>query len=70
MSSRCLHILYNASISNQARYEDEKQTIKDILRKKDFDVTIDTTYDQFADVLSEDARSEKLDAGIKLFSKV
>lgn len=47
----------------KARYEDEKQIIKDILRKKEFDVTSDTTYEAFADVISEDDRSEKLDAG-------
>lgn len=47
----------------KARYEDEKQTIRDILKKKNFDVTVDTTYEAFADVLSEDDRSAKLDAG-------
>jgi pre-mRNA-processing factor 40 len=47
----------------KARYEDEKQLIKEILKSKNFDVTIDTTYIDFATILSEDARSATLDGG-------
>lgn len=47
----------------KARYEDEKQLIKDILRSKGFEVTIATTYVDFATVLSEDTRSATLDGG-------
>ncbi|CAG2118844.1 unnamed protein product [Medioppia subpectinata] len=47
----------------KARYEDEKQMIKDILKSKDFEVTIATTYIDFATILSEDTRSATLDGG-------
>ena len=47
----------------KARYEDEKQLIKDILRSRNFEVTIATTYVDLATVLSEDTRSATLDAG-------
>ncbi|CAG2175583.1 unnamed protein product [Oppiella nova] len=47
----------------KARYEDEKQLIKDILKSKDFEVTIATTYIDFATILSEDTRSATLDGG-------
>jgi pre-mRNA-processing factor 40 len=47
----------------KARYEDEKQIIRDILKKQSVDVTVDTTYEAFAEVLSKDDRSAKLDAG-------
>ncbi|XP_054166248.1 pre-mRNA-processing factor 40 homolog A-like [Oppia nitens] len=47
----------------KARYEDEKQLIKDILKSKDFEVTIGTSYVDFATILSEDARSATLDGG-------
>ncbi|RWS25820.1 pre-mRNA-processing factor 40 A-like protein [Leptotrombidium deliense] len=47
----------------KARYEDEKQIIRDILKVKDFEVSTSTTYEDFATVLSEDDRSATLDAG-------
>ncbi|RWS07291.1 pre-mRNA-processing factor 40 A-like protein [Dinothrombium tinctorium] len=47
----------------KARYEDEKQIIRDILKVKDFELTTRTTYEDFATVLSEDDRSATLDAG-------
>ncbi|KAI1292782.1 Pre-mRNA-processing factor 40 -like protein A [Halotydeus destructor] len=47
----------------KARYEDEKLIIKDILKRKAFDVTGETTYDAFVDCISEDDRSGQLDAG-------
>lgn len=47
----------------KARFEEEKLIIRDILKKQNFDVNIDTTYDVFADVVSKDERSSKLDAG-------
>ena len=45
------------------RYEDEKAIIRDILSKNNFEVKLDTSYETFADVVSTDDRSEKLDAG-------
>lgn len=45
------------------RYEDEKIIIREILANKKFEVKLDTTYESFADVVSTDDRSEKLDAG-------
>ncbi|XP_053208563.1 pre-mRNA-processing factor 40 homolog A-like isoform X2 [Panonychus citri] len=47
----------------KARYEDEKQIIRDIVKTSGFQVDISTTYEDFATVLSEDDRSASLDAG-------
>ena len=47
----------------KARYEDEKQIIRDILKVSGFIVEANTTYEDFATVLSEDDRSATLDAG-------
>ncbi|KAK9876064.1 hypothetical protein WA026_011173 [Henosepilachna vigintioctopunctata] len=47
----------------KARFHDEKKIIKEILREKDFEVKVDTTFDQFATVICEDKRSATLDAG-------
>lgn len=47
----------------KARYEDEKQVIKDILRSRNYSVTLDSTFVDFATFVSEDERSAKLDGG-------
>ncbi|XP_023312754.1 pre-mRNA-processing factor 40 homolog A-like, partial [Anoplophora glabripennis] len=47
----------------KSRFHDEKKIIKEILREKDFEVKVDTTFDQFATVICEDKRSATLDAG-------
>lgn len=45
------------------RYEDDKEIIREILRKQNFEVKSDTTYEAFVEVLSQDDRTEKVDAG-------
>jgi pre-mRNA-processing factor 40 len=45
------------------RYEDDKEIIRDIIRRKNFEVAAETTYEEFVEVLSRDDRSEKIDAG-------
>ncbi|CAH1185423.1 unnamed protein product [Phyllotreta striolata] len=47
----------------KSRFHDEKKIIKEILKEKNFEVQIDTTFDQFATVICEDKRSASLDAG-------
>ncbi|KAG5886292.1 Pre-mRNA-processing factor 40-like protein A [Gonioctena quinquepunctata] len=47
----------------KSRFHDEKKIIKEILREKDFEVKVDTSFDQFATVICEDKRSATLDAG-------
>lgn len=47
----------------KARYEDEKQIINEILKARNFTVTLNTTFEDFADFLSEDERSADLDGG-------
>lgn len=47
----------------KARYEDEKQIINDILKDRNFNITMDTTYVEFATFVSEDERSADLDGG-------
>ncbi|XP_044764182.1 pre-mRNA-processing factor 40 homolog A isoform X2 [Coccinella septempunctata] len=47
----------------KARFHDEKKIIKEILKEKEFEVEIDTTFDQFATVICEDKKSATLDAG-------
>ncbi|KAJ8954208.1 hypothetical protein NQ318_005803 [Aromia moschata] len=47
----------------KSRFHDEKKIIKEILREKNFEVKVDTTFDQFATVICEDKRSATLDAG-------
>lgn len=47
----------------KSRFHDEKKIIKEILKEKDFEVGVDTTFDQFATVICEDRRSATLDAG-------
>lgn len=47
----------------KARFHDEKKIIKEILKEKQFDVKVDTTFEKFATVVCEDKRSATLDAG-------
>lgn len=47
----------------KARYEDENQIISEILRDRNFNMTLETTYVDFASFVSEDERSAKLDPG-------
>lgn len=47
----------------KSRFHDEKKIIKEILKEKNFEVKVDTTFDQFATVICEDKRSATLDAG-------
>lgn len=47
----------------KARYEDEKQIINEILKDRNFTITLDTTYVEFATFVSEDERSANLDGG-------
>ncbi|XP_060108588.1 pre-mRNA-processing factor 40 homolog B [Heteronotia binoei] len=51
----------------KARFHDEKKIIKDILKDRNFSVEINTTFEDFAHVISFDKRAATLDAGnIKL----
>ncbi|XP_048346195.1 pre-mRNA-processing factor 40 homolog B isoform X2 [Sphaerodactylus townsendi] len=51
----------------KARFHDEKKIIKDILKDRNFCVEINTTFEDFAHVISFDKRAATLDAGnIKL----
>ncbi|UYV61633.1 PRPF40A [Cordylochernes scorpioides] len=47
----------------KAKFHDEKKYIKDILKEKGFVVEVNTTFEEFATVVSEDHRSSTLDAG-------
>jgi len=47
----------------KSRFHDEKKIIKEILKEKDFDVQVSTTFEQFATIVCEDKRSGTLDAG-------
>lgn len=47
----------------KARYEDEKQIIYEILKARNFTITLDTTFVDFATFVSEDERSANLDGG-------
>lgn len=47
----------------KARFHDEKKIIKEILKEKEFEVKVDTTFEQFATVVCEDKKSATLDAG-------
>lgn len=38
----------------KARFHDEKKIIKDILKEKDFDMTADTSFEDFATIVCED----------------
>lgn len=47
----------------KARFHGEKKIIKDILREKQFDVKVNTTFEDFATIVCEDKKSAQLDAG-------
>jgi pre-mRNA-processing factor 40 len=47
----------------KARYEDEKQIINEILKARNFNITLETTFVDFATFVSEDERSANLDGG-------
>lgn len=47
----------------KARYEDEKQIINEILKDRNFTINLDTTFVDFATLVSEDERSANLDGG-------
>ncbi|KAL0274675.1 UNVERIFIED_CONTAM: hypothetical protein PYX00_002747 [Menopon gallinae] len=47
----------------KSRFHDEKKIIKEILREKNFEVYVSTTFEEFATVVCEDRRSATLDAG-------
>ncbi|XP_017854029.1 pre-mRNA-processing factor 40 homolog A [Drosophila busckii] len=47
----------------KARFHDEKKTIREILKEKQFVVQAKTTFEDFATVVCEDKRSASLDAG-------
>ncbi|XP_072265713.1 pre-mRNA-processing factor 40 homolog B isoform X3 [Pyxicephalus adspersus] len=51
----------------KARFHDEKKIIKDILKDRNFGVEVNTTFEDFAHIISFDKRAATLDAGnIKL----
>ncbi|XP_062975839.1 pre-mRNA-processing factor 40 homolog B isoform X2 [Elgaria multicarinata webbii] len=51
----------------KARFHDEKKIIKDILKDRSFSVEVNTTFEDFAHIISFDKRAATLDAGnIKL----
>ncbi|KAM8977512.1 LOW QUALITY PROTEIN: pre-mRNA-processing factor 40 homolog B [Pelodytes ibericus] len=51
----------------KARFHDEKKIIKDILKDRNFSVEVNTTFEDFAHIISFDKRAATLDAGnIKL----
>lgn len=47
----------------KSRFHDERKIIKEILKAKNFEVEVSTTFEQFATVVCEDTRSATLDAG-------
>lgn len=47
----------------KARFHDEKKIIKEILKEKEYDMTPDTSFADFATIVCEDKRSASLDAG-------
>ncbi|XP_065071818.1 pre-mRNA-processing factor 40 homolog B-like [Rhopilema esculentum] len=47
----------------KARYNDEKKIIKEILKDRNFIFEIDTTYDEFNNVIMDDERCATLDPG-------
>ncbi|XP_075708343.1 pre-mRNA-processing factor 40 homolog B isoform X3 [Rhinoderma darwinii] len=51
----------------KARFHDEKKIIKDILKDRNFSVEVNSTFEDFAHIISFDKRAATLDAGnIKL----
>lgn len=47
----------------KSRFHDEKKIIREILKDKNFEVQISTTFEEFATVVCEDKKSALLDAG-------
>lgn len=47
----------------RSRYEEDKEVIRDILRKNTFDVSLTTSFDEYCEIISSDERGGKLDAG-------
>lgn len=47
----------------KSRFHDEKKIIREILRDKNFEVQVNTTFEEFATVVCEDRKSATLDAG-------
>ncbi|XP_054714571.1 pre-mRNA-processing factor 40 homolog B-like isoform X2 [Uloborus diversus] len=47
----------------KARFHDEKKIIKELLKEKGFTVEVNTSFEEFATIVSEDKRSATLDAG-------
>lgn len=49
------------------RYEDDKETIRDILKKNNFEIKCDTSYEEFVQLMSQDDRTDKVDpANVKV----
>merc|ERR1712071_415552 len=47
----------------KSRFHDEKKIIKELLKEKAFEVDVNTTFEEFATVVSDDKRSHTLDGG-------
>ncbi|XP_063984815.1 pre-mRNA-processing factor 40 homolog A [Diachasmimorpha longicaudata] len=47
----------------KSRFHDEKKIIREILKDKNFEVQVNTTFEAFATVVCEDRKSATLDAG-------
>nr|CAG4642508.1 EOG090X064W [Evadne anonyx] len=47
----------------KSRFHDEKKIIKELLKEKAFDVDVNTTFEEFATIVSDDKRSHTLDGG-------
>merc|ERR1712071_684332 len=45
----------------KSRFHDEKKIIKELLKEKAFEVDVNTTFEEFATVVSDDKRSHTLD---------
>jgi len=47
----------------KSRFHDEKKIIKELLKEKAFEVDVNTTFEEFATIVSDDKRSHTLDGG-------
>merc|ERR1719369_1787204 len=47
----------------KSRFHDEKKIIKEILKEKEFEMSPNTSFEEFATIVCEDKRSASLDAG-------
>ena len=45
------------------RFEEDREVIKEVLKKQSFELQLDTTLESFAEVLQRDERSRAIDAG-------